>query len=79
MRPGVVSVIVAQKVACRIGEFHKIWMSTAANRPAWIRSGSSSMRAASSGSSARRVGSLPCRAVSLARAVSCAVTACRSA
>ncbi len=76
--PGVVSVMVARKVAWRSGGFHRIWMSNAANSPAWIGSGSSSMRVASSGRSSRRVGSLPCWAVWLARALSCAVMACRS-
>ena len=56
--PGLVSVIVAKKVACRIGAFHRIWMSNAANSAAWMRAGSSSRRGASSGSSSRRVGSL---------------------
>ena len=43
------------------------------------RSGSSSMRVASLGSSSRRVGLLPCWAVSLAGALSCVVTVWRSA
>ena len=40
-------------------------MWNAANSPAWIRSGSSSRRVASSGNSDSRVGSLPGRRVGL--------------
>ena len=50
MRPGVVSVMVAWKVAWFIGGFHKTWMSNAANRAAWMCSGRSSSRPDSSGS-----------------------------
>ena len=39
MVPGVVSVMVTQKVACRSGGFQRIWMSNAANSPPWIRFG----------------------------------------
>ena len=47
---GVVSVMVAWKVACRMGAFHTIWMPNTSNSSACRSAGSSSRPAATSGS-----------------------------